>query len=640
VYRMIKRCGRVLVLAAVVGAAVITGAPPASAAGPGVVINELRTRGPGGALDEFVELYNSSNVAVNISGWKLRGSNGSGVTADRVVIPAATTLAPNRFYLIANSGGYTGPSDLTYAIGVTDDGGVAIVNAGSVIVDQVGFSNGSAFIEASAAATPTTDETAQRQPDGVDTDNNAVDFATAPPTPQTSAFAPTSDVAITDFTFTPHAVTVTEGDRVFFRNNGATTHTATADDGAFDSGNLAPGGVFAVTMPTIGSFSYHCSIHLAMTGVIDVQPRRGRFHPVGPTRILDTRVTHNPLTSGETRIVVMKGFNGIPRAGVSGFVINVTTTNTTADGFLTVFPTGSAVPVASNVNFLPNQSVANLVSVRVGTSGTISIFNSAGQNDLILDLAGYYDTAPAGPAGRFQPITPARALDTRLNGGPLGSGATRSVQVTGVGAVPASGVTAIAVNLTVTQPTSASFLTAWPAGASQPNVSNLNFVAGQTLANRAIIPVPTSGPNAGKINIANAFGSTQVVVDVSGWFTETGSGAGAISSIKPVRLLDTRGGTKVAGGAPLTVQVTSAGGVPTGATAAILNVTVVRPNLDGWVTVWPSGVAAPSTSDVNFAPGQIVPNLVVVKLGASGGVDISISQGVADVIVDVSGFVT
>ena len=132
---------------------------------------------------------------------------------------------------------------------------------------------------------------------------------------------------------------------------------------------------------------------------------------------------------------------------------------------------------------------------------------------------------PARPAvaageGRFFPLTPSRILDTRTgNGAPaamVGPGATVGLQVTGRGGVPASGVSAVAMNVTVTNPTATSWLTAWPAGEALPLASNLNYTPGQTVPNLVVVKVGADGV----VNLRNAEGQVHVLADVVGWFDD------------------------------------------------------------------------------------------------------------------------
>jgi hypothetical protein len=166
-----------------------------------VVISEFRVRGPNGGSDEFIELYNLSSGTVDVSGWKIRGSNASGSVSTRATIPAGTMIPPGCYYLLTNrstSGGpYSGavPGDITYATGITDDGGLALTLPDDSPVDQVGLSAGSAFGEGTRLASlggSNLDRGYERLPGGAsgatqDTDNNAGDFQLiAPSTPQNS----------------------------------------------------------------------------------------------------------------------------------------------------------------------------------------------------------------------------------------------------------------------------------------------------------------------------------------------------------------------------------------------------------------------------------------------------------------------
>ena len=152
-----------------------------------VVISEFRTVGPNGGNDEFIELYNLSNSAVDISGWTIRGSNNAAGVSIRLTVSAGTSIPAHGHFLATNSAasGYSGsvPGNQTYATGITNDGGIALFNASATIIDQVGMSTGSAYKEG-AVLTPLTTNTNrgyERKPGGAngstqDTDNNSTDF--------------------------------------------------------------------------------------------------------------------------------------------------------------------------------------------------------------------------------------------------------------------------------------------------------------------------------------------------------------------------------------------------------------------------------------------------------------------------------
>ncbi len=241
------------------------------------------------------------------------------------------------------------------------------------------------------------------------------------------------------------------------------------------------------------------------------------FVPVQPARLADTREGLGGviLLAGETREIDVAGRGGVPPAGAAAVALNVTAVGAWGPGYLTVWPTGAERPVASNLNFVTGQTIANAVVVGVGANGRIRIFNSSAATNVIVDVAGWFRSG-------FMPVTPARIMDTRagLGGIVLGPQETRRLQVVGVGGVPAFGVDAVAANITVTEPTSAGFVTAWPSGRQRPLASNLNFVPRQTVPNGVVIGV---GPG-GTIELYNSSGSSHLVVDITGWFSSNPQG--------------------------------------------------------------------------------------------------------------------
>jgi Tol biopolymer transport system component len=145
-------------------------------------------------------------------------------------------------------------------------------------------------------------------------------------------------------------------------------------------------------------------------------------------------------------------------------------------------------------------------------------------------------TAEATASGSYVPMSPSRLLDTRSGlGAPKAAVAGNHVvdlQVTGRGGVPASGVGAVVLNVTAVGPTSAGNLTVFPAGQVRPNTSNLNFVAGQTVANLVIVKVGTGG----KVSLVTSGGQTNLIGDVMGWYPSSSpvsSGALALVSADP-----------------------------------------------------------------------------------------------------------
>jgi hypothetical protein len=300
------------------------------------------------------------------------------------------------------------------------------------------------------------------------------------------------------------------------------------------------------------------------------------------------------------------GSFGVP-ADATAVVLNVTAVGPAAIGHLTVFPTGAAQPLASNLNYAAGQNIPNLVEVGLGTGGDVSIFSLAA-TDLVVDVEGYVAPTAAGGAGAglYNPLSsPARICDTRAasagspanqcTGQTLGLGGTINVAVTGSNGIPA-GATAAVLNVTAVGPGAQGFLTVYPQGGTRPTASNVNYVAGKVSANRVTVPLSASG----KITIFSAQ-PADVVVDVSGYYSAAaGTGDQFSAESAPVRICDTRAasagspanqctGLTIAPAGTLPVQVTGLAGVPDNATAVVVNLTAVDPSAQTFLTLSATG---------------------------------------------------
>ncbi len=189
---------------------------------------------------------------------------------------------------------------------------------------------------------------------------------------------------------------------------------------------------------------------------------------------------------------------------------------------------------------------------------------------------------------------------------------------------------AVVLNVTVTRTRKPGFVTVFPCGANRPAASNLNFTTASTVPNVVVSKVGSNG----KVCVF-ASQALDLVIDIDGWFP-AGSGYRAIT---PDRILDTRGGRKVAAGVPITLASRGVRSVPASASAALLNVTVTDAVATGFVTVYACDEAVPVASNLNFVAGQTVPNAVVAPLAADGSACF-VSSVDADLIVDVDGAFT
>jgi hypothetical protein len=155
------------------------------------------------------------------------------------------------------------------------------------------------------------------------------------------------------------------------------------------------------------------------------------------------------------------------------------------------------------------------VVVPVGADGKVDFYNDTGSVNLVADLAGYYSS---GSGSSFAAAGPVRMLDTRNGTGgysaPVGAGKTISLQVAGVDGVPASGVTAVVLNVTAVGATANSFVIVYPDGQARPGTSNLDFAKGQTIANLVVVPVGADG----KVDFYNDTGSVNLLADLAGYY--------------------------------------------------------------------------------------------------------------------------
>jgi hypothetical protein len=236
----------------------------------------------------------------------------------------------------------------------------------------------------------------------------------------------------------------------------------------------------------------------------------------------------------------------------------------------------------------------------------------------------------------FTPLPPLRILDTRNGqGGKFADQDNRKVRIAGAGGVPATGASAVVLNVTATEATKAGFLTVWPGGAV-PSISSVNVAEGQTVPNLVTVQVGSDG----FISVFSS-GGTHVLVDVMGYYSTTDKSekGGRYQAVALQRAADTRNtGGAVPAGSTLNVPIAGQWGVPTGATAAVLNLTVAGVARGGFTTVYPGGTGRPITSNLNSA-GEDRANQAIVKLGADGSVDVYSENG-SQIIVDVAGYFT
>ena len=181
---------------------------------------------------------------------------------------------------------------------------------------------------------------------------------------------------------------------------------------------------------------------------------------LNPARLLDTRVglgATGPVPPGATVKLAVTDAPGEPSTGVGAVLLNVTVTQPTRAGWVSVFPDGTSRPATSNVNFAAGATVANLVVAAVGSDGSVDLYNgSGGTIQLIADISGWFPAGYPIRAGGLDAMSPARLLDTRVGlgaTGPVPPGAIVKLADPNASSEPPTGVATVALNVTVTQPT-------------------------------------------------------------------------------------------------------------------------------------------------------------------------------------------
>lgn len=281
-----------------------------------------------------------------------------------------------------------------------------------------------------------------------------------------------------------------------------------------------------------------------------------------------------------------------------------------------------------NGNKFITPTIAN-GKVFVGTTDSVAVF-------------GLLNGPQAGPL-TFVPLSPCRVADTRnangLLGGPeIPAGSTRDFPIANSNCGIPVTAAAYSLNVTVVPDNQLNYLTMWQAGQPQPATSLLNS-DGRIKAAAAIIPAGTNGAVT-----VYATDSTQVVIDINGYFVP----AGSVPSLEyypvpPCRVVDTRQGDPVSGtflsaGTSRDFSITSSScAVPSNAQAYSLNFTPIPHGSLGYLTTWPTGQQQPLVSTLNSSTGAVVANAAIVPSGSGGSISVFVTDD-TDLLIDINGY--
>jgi uncharacterized repeat protein (TIGR03803 family) len=362
--------------------------------------------------------------------------------------------------------------------------------------------------------------------------------------------------------------------------------------------------------------------------------------PVTPCRLVDTR-GGNPFQGGTSQnfIVPQLGGCGIPTSAAA-YSLNVTVVPITTLGYLTIWPEGEIQPPVSTMNSPDGRIKANAAIVPAGNNA-VSVYVTDTTN-VILDIDGYF-ASPSSQTYEFYPVTPCRVVDTRQTNFPQGLGAPslfaqqqRDLPI--LSSPCLQGITnplAYSFNVTVVPSPAGEplgYLTVWPSNQTQPTVSTLNNPTATVVANAAIVPAAPTGD----IDVY-AYNSTDLIVDIDGYFAAPGTGGLSLYPAAPCRVLDTRQNNGKPFSDEKTVNVVgSACAPPSNAAAYIFNATVVPPGSMPFLTLWADGQQQPVVSTLNAYDGFITSNLAIVPTD-NGSID-AYAAGLTQLILDISGY--
>ncbi len=411
----------------------------------------------------------------------------------------------------------------------------------------------------------------------------------------------------------PRAVAINALTNKIYVANGtyAGMGTVTVIDGATDSTAVVAAGLYpnAVAINQVTNEIYVANAGDGTVTVIDGATKSTTAIPVGGT-------------PGQLAVDLVTNMTYLSNDIWSGTVIAIDGTSDSTQ----------AVAVGRNPYALAMDSTMNRVYVANLYSNTVSVIAGA-QSSLAL---------------QFVPVSPCRLVDTRLSNGPFGgpsiSGGTSRdfiIPQNVTCSIPATAA-AYALNVTLVPPPHGivGLLSIWPSGEDQPAASIVNSWDGRFKANAAIVPAGARGA----VSVYSS-GTTDVVLDINGYFEPRSSSTLAFYPLSPCRIADTRWQTGDLGGPYLhaaqqrTVPVLeSACGIPSTAQAYSFNFTTIPRSGPLWVfSAWPTGEAQPSTSTLNASTGTVVANAAIVPAGTNGDIAVWASND-ADLVIDVNGY--
>lgn len=415
----------------------------------------------------------------------------------------------------------------------------------------------------------------------------------------------------------------------------------------------ATDGSFYGTTLTGGTINGNCQGELGGCGVVfrltaGLSPTNWQFVPVTPCRVVDTRGPNGPFGGPPIQGGLFRSFAipqqpacNIPSSAVA-YSLNVTVVPHGPLGYLTIWPTGRPQPYVSTMNSPDGRIKANAAIVPAGGSGGVNVYVTD-TTDVVLDIDAYF--APAGlNTLDFYPLTPCRVVDTRnanfppgLGAPSFGNGEARELPVLAnspcLQGLPNQPL-AYSFNVTadphpIGQPLN--YLTIWPSDQQQPYVSTLNNPTATVVANAAIVPAAANGD----ISVFT-YNSTDVIIDVNGYFAAPAQGGLSLHAVVPCRAYDSRNNNGQPFSGERTVNIINGPCAPPNAQAYVFNATVVPNGFLDYLTLWPDSENQPIVSTLNAHDGFVTTNMAIVP-NINGSTDAYASQ-LTQLILDMSGY--
>lgn len=369
----------------------------------------------------------------------------------------------------------------------------------------------------------------------------------------------------------------------------------------------------------------------------------GSFAPLPQQRILDSRI-------GRLASSYLVDVSQYVPPGTMAATVDITVLAPARSGYLLSVPDlGYQRSPAATLTFQAHRTVTGM-AVATLTDRDTFLLQLSSPAQVLVDLTGYFTSrATTTATGSYHAVAPHRIADSRSAWGlqPIGPGRIQPVTVAG-GTVPA-GVSAVMVNLVEVGATAGGYLTAYPYGQAQPHVASISFARGKTVAERAIVAV-----RDGKITLFNAAGTTQLVVEIVGYFA--GSDGSLYHAVvdrwhgPTPRAADTRIASdpdQSLHNGVLTIDETlldiASYDLPSftstiAVTSVLATVSAVSPRGFGGVAAYSTGTAQPAVSDLVYTADGPVTNLVSPAVSSRIGFTIRLTGAASAVVVDLVGY--